>query len=131
MMLSEFDITYVTQKSIKDQAIADYLAWNPLDESNPMYYDFPDEEVLCLEVKMTKCDRWKIYFDGASNQAGNGIRAALISPIEDHIPIAIKLQFECTNNIVEYEGLVLSLRQTQDLKVKVLAMYGYLELIFN
>lgn len=73
MMLLEFDITYITQKSIKGQAITDYLACDPLDESNPMYYDFLDEEVLCLEAETTKCGRWKMYLDGASNQARNGI----------------------------------------------------------
>lgn len=89
IMLSEFDITYVTQKSIKDQAVADYLACNPLEENIPMCYDFPDKEVLCVEAESMKCDQWKMYFDGASNQVGNGIRAVLISPTEEHIPIAI------------------------------------------
>ncbi|XP_027774311.1 uncharacterized protein LOC114078014 [Solanum pennellii] len=32
MLLSEFDIVYVTQKAIKAQALADHLAENPIDE---------------------------------------------------------------------------------------------------
>lgn len=44
MLLSEFDIVYVTQKAIKRQALADYLAENPVDGALRTY--FPDEEVL-------------------------------------------------------------------------------------
>ena len=32
MLLSEFDILYVTQKAIKAQALADHLVENPIDE---------------------------------------------------------------------------------------------------
>ena len=34
MLLSEFDIVYVTQKAIKAQALADHLTENPVDEEN-------------------------------------------------------------------------------------------------
>ena len=32
MLLSEFDIMFVTQKAIKAQALADHLVENPIDE---------------------------------------------------------------------------------------------------
>ena len=32
MLLSEFDIVYVTQKAIKAQALVDHLAENPFDD---------------------------------------------------------------------------------------------------
>ena len=31
MLLSEFDIVYVTPKAIKEQALADHLAENPIE----------------------------------------------------------------------------------------------------
>lgn len=31
LLLAEFDITYLTQKKLKGQAIVDYLAKNPVD----------------------------------------------------------------------------------------------------
>ena len=47
MLLSEFDIVYVTQKAIKAQALADHLAENPVDEEyEPLKTYFHDEEVL-------------------------------------------------------------------------------------
>lgn len=42
MLLSEFDITYVTQKARKEQAIADHLAHLPLPSNEPVKTDFPD-----------------------------------------------------------------------------------------
>ena len=47
-----------------------------------------------------------MYFDRAVNQYGNGIEILLITPEESHIPLAIKLNFEATNNMVEYEANV-------------------------
>ncbi|XP_015057657.1 uncharacterized protein LOC107003924 [Solanum pennellii] len=46
MLLSEFDIVYVTQKAIKAQALADHLAENLVDEEyEPLKTYFPDEKV--------------------------------------------------------------------------------------
>ena len=51
MLLAEFDITYVTQKSIKGQAIADHLAHLPLPRYEPVRTDFPDESILFTDVE--------------------------------------------------------------------------------
>lgn len=49
MLLSEFDIVYVTQKSVKGQALVDHLAENPFDEEyEPLQTYFLDEEVLLI-----------------------------------------------------------------------------------
>ena len=63
--------------------------------------DFPDEDILDVEL-----GTWKMYFDGAINQYGNGIGILLITPEGSHIPLAIKLNFEVTNNMVEYEACI-------------------------
>ena len=49
---------------------------------------------------------WKMYFDGAVNQYGNGIGVLLITPEGSHIPLAVKLNFEATNNMEEYEACI-------------------------
>lgn len=36
LLSTEFDITFITQKSIKGQLIADHLAENPIENYNPM-----------------------------------------------------------------------------------------------
>jgi len=36
MLLSEYDILYVTQKAIKGSALVDYLAHQPIEDYQPM-----------------------------------------------------------------------------------------------
>ncbi|XP_070057732.1 uncharacterized protein [Nicotiana tomentosiformis] len=93
ILLSEFDIIYVTQKAIKGQALADHLEENPIDgeyESLKMY--FPNEEVSFVGEDITETyDGWRMFFDGAANFKGVGIGAFLVSetvfiPAEVEIP---------------------------------------------
>ncbi|XP_070022930.1 uncharacterized protein [Nicotiana sylvestris] len=45
ILLSEFDIVYVTQKAVKGQALEDHLAENPVDgEYEPLKTYFPNED---------------------------------------------------------------------------------------
>ena len=53
-----------------------------------------------------KLGAWKIYFDGAVNKYGNGIGVLLISPNGSHVPLAVKLNFEATKNMAEYEACI-------------------------
>ncbi|RVW19255.1 Retrovirus-related Pol polyprotein from transposon 17.6 [Vitis vinifera] len=69
VLLTEFDIQYVSQKSIKGSIVADHLASLPTSEDRPVDDDFPDEEF----VAMTSLSGWCMYFDGAANQSGYGI----------------------------------------------------------
>jgi len=48
MLLSEYDIQYVTQKAIKGSALADYLAHQPVEDYQPVQPEFPDDEILSL-----------------------------------------------------------------------------------
>ncbi|RVW33546.1 Retrovirus-related Pol polyprotein from transposon 17.6 [Vitis vinifera] len=76
VLLTEFDIQYVSQKSIKGSIVADHLASLPTSEDRPVDDDFPDEEF----VAMTSLSGWCMYFDGAANQSGYGIGVLLVSP---------------------------------------------------
>jgi long-subunit fatty acid transport protein len=53
---------------------------------------------------------WKMFFDGASSSIGAGVGVVFKSPSHDTISLSYKLEFEVTNNVVEYEALVLGLR---------------------
>ena len=63
VLLTEFDIQYVSQKSMKGSIVADHLASLPAYEDRPIDDDFPNEEF----VAMTSLSRWCMYFDGAAN----------------------------------------------------------------
>ena len=76
VLLTEFDIQYVTQKSVKGSIVADHLASLPVSDDRPIGDDFPDEQY----VSITNIIGWRLYFDGAATQSGFGIGILLISP---------------------------------------------------
>ncbi|XP_070010566.1 uncharacterized protein [Nicotiana sylvestris] len=105
ILLSEFDIVYVTQKVVKGQALADHLAENPVGgEYEPLKIYFPNEEVSFVGEDITEeYDGWKMFFDGGANFKGVGIGAVFVSEMGQHYPISTKLIFPCTNNIIQNE----------------------------
>ena len=117
VLLTEFVIQYISQKSIKGSVVADHLASLPTIESIPVHDDFPDEEF----VTMTRLSGWHMYFDGAANHLGYGIGVLLVSPQGDHIPRYVWLIFPyyhpTTNNIVEYEACILNLETALELGI--------------
>ena len=78
VLLIEFDIQYVTQKSVKGSIVANHLASLPVSDDRPINDDFPNENF----VSITSIIGWRLYFDGAANQSefGIGIGISLISP---------------------------------------------------
>jgi ribonuclease HI len=60
----------------------------------------PSQETQCI---------WIIYFDGSYLKEGVGVGVVLISPKIEEIHLSYKLEFEATNNLVEYEALILGL----------------------
>ena len=75
MILTEYDIRYTSQKDIKGSILSDYLAEQPIDDYQPMMFEFPDEDIMFLKSK--DCEEpipeegpdpeseWILMFDGA------------------------------------------------------------------
>ena len=131
VLLTEFDIQYVTHKSIKGSIIADHLASLLVSDDRSIDDDFPDEQF----VSVTSIAGWRLYFDGAANQLGFGIGILLISPQGDHIPRSVQLTFSdnhrLTNNIVEYEACIMGLEIALDLGVRWLEIHGDSNLVIQ
>ena len=98
--LAEFDLTYMERKTIKGSVVSDFCVKNPV-EGEDGREDFSDEDILDFELRA-----WKMYFDGAVNQYGNGIGVLLITLEGSHIPLAVKLNFKTTNIMAEYEACI-------------------------
>ncbi|XP_017613957.1 uncharacterized protein LOC108459105 [Gossypium arboreum] len=127
ILLFEFDIIYVNQKAVKGSAIADFLASRALENYEPLNFDFPNEDLMyvaIVEEDTPENHSWKLNFDGASNAVGNGVGVVLISPNGDHYLFTCKLDFNCTNNMIEYEACIMRIRAAIDHKIKVLEVYG-------
>ncbi|KAL0306899.1 UNVERIFIED_CONTAM: hypothetical protein Sradi_6107200 [Sesamum radiatum] len=75
LQLQQFEITYVPQKAVKGQVLADFLADHPMPAEWELSDDLPDEDVLVIEVTPP----WKMYFDGASHKEGAGAGVAFVT----------------------------------------------------
>ncbi|XP_017984333.1 PREDICTED: uncharacterized protein LOC108663626 [Theobroma cacao] len=121
VLLSEYNIVYVSQKSIKGSVIVDFLADRANEDYESINFDFSNEDlmvVLHIENDGPKeLNPWKMYFDGASNALGHEIGAVLISPNEKYYLAMVRLNFNCTNNITEYEAMVMGLQAAIEMKV--------------
>ena len=101
ILLAKFDLKYVARKTIKGSIVSNFCAKNPI-EGEDGKEDFPNKDILDVEL-----GTWKMYFDRAVNQYGNEIGILLITSKGSHIPLAIKLNFEVTNNMAKYEACIL------------------------
>jgi Ulp1 family protease len=74
---------------------------------------------------------WKMYFDGACFKEGSRAGIVFISPTKEVIPMSYKLEFDTTNNISEYEALLLGLKDARDMGIDKLSFFGDSELIIH
>ncbi|KAG8491247.1 hypothetical protein CXB51_014375 [Gossypium anomalum] len=116
------DRDYISQKAIKGSVVADFLASRALEDYEPLNFGFPNKELMCIAT--TEDSPWRLNFDGASNAVGNGIGAVLVSPNGDHYPLTCKLDFDCTNNMAEYEACIMGLQAAIERGIKTLEVYG-------
>ncbi|XP_073137893.1 uncharacterized protein [Henckelia pumila] len=91
--LGEYDIEYQPRKAIKAQALSDFLT---------EVATFGQEEV------------WRVFVDGASGVGGSGVGIILISPAQEKIEIAVKLDFQASNNEAEYEAVIAGMQRARE-----------------
>uniref|UniRef100_A0A2N9ETJ5 Uncharacterized protein n=1 Tax=Fagus sylvatica TaxID=28930 RepID=A0A2N9ETJ5_FAGSY len=105
----------------KEQAIY-YLSKKFTEPETRYLLEFPDEDVMTVDED--NHGRWKLYFDGAANAVGSGIGAVLVSPKGQQTPIAVKLGFDCTNNMTEYEACIVGLQAALEFGAYELEVFG-------
>jgi hypothetical protein len=105
MAFQEFEIAYVPQKSIKGQALANFLADHPILANWELSDDFLDEDVLYTEI----LPPWMMFFDGATRCEESGAGVVFVSPQKHMLPFAFKLNEPCSNNVAEYQALIAGL----------------------
>ncbi|XP_033509502.2 uncharacterized protein [Nicotiana tomentosiformis] len=133
ILLSEFDIVYITQKAIKGQALADYHAENLVDgdyESLTTY--FLDEEVLFAGEDIAESyPGWRMFLDEAANFKGVRIEVVLISKFGQHYPASPNIRLPCTHNMDEYEACILRIRMAVEMNAKELLVTGDCDLLIH
>jgi ribonuclease HI len=73
----------------------------------------------------------KMFFDGASSRECAGAGVVFVSPVQETISLSYKLEFENTNNVEEYEALVLGLRAAKDMGIKEISVFEDAKLVVN
>ncbi|RVW23407.1 Retrovirus-related Pol polyprotein from transposon 17.6 [Vitis vinifera] len=106
VLIIEFDIQYVTQKSVKGSIVVDHLASLLVSDDRPVDDDFSDEQF----VLVTSIAGWWLYFD---------VRLAF----SDHHWL--------TSNVVEYEACITGLETMLNLRVRQLEIHGDSNLVIQ
>jgi ribonuclease HI len=135
VIMMEFDITYVPQKAIKGQALANFLVAHPIPDNSPLVVDLPDEDVFTVSVESP----WELYFNGASRieTDPNGVQrrraeAGLVfkTPQGKTIYHSFSLlKEECSNNEAEYEALIFGLLLALSMDIRNMLVYGDSQLV--
>jgi ribonuclease HI len=74
---------------------------------------------------------WKMFFDGATQRDGAGARVVFITPEGDVLPYLFTFIECCSNNVAEYQALILGLNMAMDLKTTRLEVFRDSKLIIN
>src|SRR6516162_2070901 len=70
-------------------------------------------------------------YDGAARHDGAGAGVVFVTPQRQVLPYAFILGELCSNNVAEYQALIIGLQMAIDLKIPTLEVYGDSQLIIN
>ncbi|XP_059668955.1 uncharacterized protein LOC132314056 [Cornus florida] len=118
-MLSKFDIQCYTPHTILSQALADLIAQFPSGNFELVQDDLPHEKPDSTYYADENVV-WTLSFDGSSTSKGGGVGVVLTSGEGKAQKFSYKLTFACSNNMAEYEALVLGLLAAREEKFKCL-----------
>jgi ribonuclease HI len=100
---------------MKGQVVADFIVDHVVDVDHSFNF---------IQLKP-----WGMYFDGSVCSKGQGAGCVVISPSGVYINLAIRLEFTCINNQVEYKSLLHGLEFLRDLGARDIDMFEYSNLI--
>jgi ribonuclease HI len=130
--LAEFQLDFQPRHAIKSQVLADFIVeWTP-HPSVPGGPD-PDSDPTPAEPggSVFTEPHWTLYFDGFARQQVGGAGVILIDPSGDQVKYMVHLEFKATNNMAEYEVLILGLSTALSLGIHQLLVEGDSQLIIK
>ena len=74
---------------------------------------------------------WKLYIEGASKSQGSGAGIIMIGPNKIRIRYTMKLKYNATYNVVEYEALLTRLKLAIEVRAEHLKVYSDSQLMVN
>ncbi|XP_009797100.2 uncharacterized protein [Nicotiana sylvestris] len=112
---------------MKGQALTDFLADHPIPNDWELTDELPDEGTMVIEVQPP----WKMYFDSVAHHEGDGAGVVFVTSQGEVLPYSFTLTQHCTNNVAEYQALILGLEMAIDMRQLQLHIFGDFELVIN
>jgi len=107
--ISEYDVEFRSQPSLKSQVLADFIT-----ELSPCVIDEVPKE------------NWILYANGSSSLQGYGLGILLQSPTREVLEQLLRLPFKASNNKAQYEALLAGLRLTEGIGAKQIKAFSEL-----
>ncbi|CAM8988403.1 unnamed protein product [Rhodiola kirilowii] len=126
-LLKQYDLVFVPQKATKGQAIADFFADHPVPAKWEFSIDLPGEDIFYIDV----LPPWQMFFDGAARRDGAGAGVVFVSPENHLLPFSFTLTQLCSNNMAEYQALLLGLQMARQIRIDEMDIYGDSQLVIN
>jgi ribonuclease HI len=104
---------------------------NYIEEDLGVYSIFAEEDNISMEQIDLDDGMWHMHFDGSCSNEGNRAGIILISPIGKIHNFSYRLEFACTNNVTEFEALLLGIENAYNLGCGHLSVFGDSELVVN
>ncbi|XP_020412323.1 uncharacterized protein LOC109947171 [Prunus persica] len=127
LLLNQYEIIYTPAKAVKGQAVADFLADHPIPADWEISDDLPDEQVFFADVSPT----WMMFFDRLAHKDRAGAGVVFVSPKRHVLPYSFFLSELCSNNVAEYQVLIMGLQMAVEMKISSLEVYGDSMLVIN
>jgi len=127
LLLQEFKSVYVSQKAIKGQALVDFLIDHPIPDEWKFFEDLPNKDVLFIKMS----EPWKMFFNGAAWKNGGGAGVIFIILEREVLLFAFSLTKCCSNNMVEYQALILGLEMVMNIKMSHLKVFRDSQLVIK
>ncbi|KAM2835939.1 hypothetical protein PS2_032802 [Malus domestica] len=127
LFLNQYEIIYVPAKAVKGQALADFLADHPIPTDWKISDDLPDDDVFYINIFST----WMVFFDESARADGAGAEVVFMSLQRQILPYSFQLSELCSNNVSEYQALIIGIQMAINMEIKALEVYGDSKLIIN
>ncbi|XP_074290338.1 uncharacterized protein LOC141617067 [Silene latifolia] len=127
VLLKQYDLVFVSQKAVKGQVIADFFADHLVPTEWELSDELPGEGIFYVDI----LPPWKMYFDGAARRDGVGAGVVFISPQNHVMPYSFTLTQLCSNNMAEYQALILGLQMAIKIGVRDMDIYGDSQLVIS
>ncbi|KAK2979952.1 hypothetical protein RJ640_017967 [Escallonia rubra] len=118
LALIKYSLTYVPQKAVKEQALADFLASHPCNN--------PEDGVIYVGIAP-----WRMTFDGSKTSQGTSAGIVLISLDGNIHQFAFQIEKDCSNNQAEYEALIIGLEILLDMHITTVQISGDSQLVIK